>query len=146
VHRLLAPVALVALVGALGCDPFFTFPGGALSGEVKPVPTDWGFTDDVDTIQLETRPSDPYSVNVWGIGIGSDFFVAGAAERTWADHIAADPHVRIRIGDDIYEMRAERTQEEADFEAFLVAAKQKYDFEPDPEDAESATLYRLTPR
>jgi hypothetical protein len=145
-HRLVALVAGLVLVFALGCDPFFTLPGGALSGEVKPVPTDWGFTDEIDTIQLETQPEDPYSVNVWGIGIGSDFFIAGAAERTWADHIAADPEVRIRVEDALYEMRAEQTEDPADLEAFLAAAKQKYDFEPDPEDAESATLYRLTPR
>ena len=29
--------------------------GGELSGTVKPAPSDWSFTDSVETVQLETR-------------------------------------------------------------------------------------------
>jgi hypothetical protein len=146
VSRFLVPIAALVLATGLGCDPFFTFSGGALSGEVKPVPADWAFTDEVDTIQLETRPDDPYSVNVWGVAVGNDIYVAGAAGRTWAGYIAADPDVRLRVGDDIYELRAEQTEDPAELEAFLVAAKKKYDFELDPEDRYGATLYRLKAR
>ena len=83
VRRLLVPFAGLVLATALGCEPIFTFPGGALSGELEPAPTDWAFSDAVDTIQLETRPGDPYSVNVWGVAAGDDFFIAGAAGRFW---------------------------------------------------------------
>ena len=61
-------LALALLAGAVaGCDePFFLLPGGALDGAPAPVPDDWSATDDVKTVQLETRPADPYSVNKIG--------------------------------------------------------------------------------
>lgn len=139
-------VSLVSLV-SLACGPLVLIPGGELSGEVKPPPADWSFTDPIDTIQLETRPSDPYSVNVWGVAVGNGFYVAaGDAENAWASHIANDPNVRLRVEDDVYELRATRTEDPAEMEAFLAAALAKYDFEPEPEQRESAALFRLEPR
>jgi hypothetical protein len=123
-------------------------PGGSLSGDVQPVPADWSFTDEVETVQLETRPDDPYSVNVWGVGVGDTFYIASGRgiDAAWAEHIEANPNVRLRVGDAIYELAAARTTDPAELDAFLAAAKQKYDFEPEPEQRETAVLYRLTPR
>ena len=99
---------VVALLFALGCGPLVMVPGGELSGTVKPAPSDWSFTDSVETVQLETRPEDPYSVNVWGVAAGDAFYVAsGRGESAaWAKHIAADPRVRLRVGEDLYELSA----------------------------------------
>ncbi|MGI9592196.1 MAG: hypothetical protein ACR2P8_12560 [Myxococcota bacterium] len=140
------PVLLV-LAGLRACDPLVMIPGGELSGETKPVPESWAFTDGVDTVQLETRPDDPYSVNVWGVGVGKDFYVAaGKASNAWAQHIAADDRVRLRIEGNLYEMRAVRDDSPEARERFLAAAKAKYDFEPDPEQSSEATLFRLVAR
>ena len=140
---------VVALLLALGCRPFVMVPGGELSGTVKPVPADWSFTDSVETVQLETRPDDPYSVNVWGVAAGNTFYVAsGRGESaTWAKHIAADPRVRLRVGEDLYELSAVRTTDEVELSAFIDAAKKKYeDFEPDERQRREAILFRLEPR
>ena len=148
-QRFALPVLLFAAgVFASGCRPLVMIPGGELSGTVKPAPSDWSFTDDVETFQLETRPDDPYSVNVWGIGVGDAFYVASGrgASAAWAKHIAEDPRVRLRVGDDIYELAAVRTGDAAELEAFLAVARQKYDFEPEPEQREEAVLFRLDPR
>jgi hypothetical protein len=141
--RLAIPLLLV-----LGCGPLVMIPGGSLSGDVQPVPADWSFTDEVETVQLETRPSDPYSVNVWGVGVGDIFYIASGrgVDAAWAEHIEANPNVRLRVGDAIYELDATRTSDPAELDAFLVAAKAKYDFEPEPGQRETAVLYRLTPR
>ena len=58
-------IAASMLVGAVvvACGPIVMIPGGELSGTPAPVPESWDFTNEVDTIQLETRPEDPYSVN-----------------------------------------------------------------------------------
>jgi len=139
----------VALLLALGCGPLVMVPGGELSGTVKPVPGDWSFTDSVETVQLETRPEDPYSVNVWGVAAGGGFYIAsGRGESAaWAKHIAADPRVRVRVGNDLYELVAVRTADEAEMNAFLDAAKKKYeDFEPDESQRKEAILFRLEPR
>ena len=140
-------VLLSVLALLLACDPTIVIPGGALSGETKPVPASWTFSDAVDTVQLETRPEEPYSVNVWGVAVGSDFYVAsGRKDNAWARHIAADDRVRLRIEGDVYEMRAVRDDSPEARERFLARAKEKYDFEPDPDDAAEAVLFRLEAR
>lgn len=137
---------LVPLLAALGCGPLVMFPGGSLSGDVSPPPTDWSFSDDVDTVQLESNPDDPYSVNVWGVSTRGAFYIAGDKDNQWAHNIRANPNVRLRIDGVVYELAAAETADEADLEAFLEAAQRKYDFEPDAEQRERATLFRLSPR
>ena len=140
-------LVLLATVGAVACGPLVILPGGRLSGEVKPAPDDWSFSDSVETIQLETRPTAPYSVNVWGVGVGSAFYIAaGDPESRWAGYIDEDPQVRLRIGAGVYEMRAIETRDADDRAAFLAAVKAKYGWEPEADQAEQALLYRLEPR
>jgi hypothetical protein len=114
---------------------------------VEATPSDWSFSDAVEIVQLETRPDDPYSVNVWGVGVGSTFYIAsGDAQSRWARNIDRDPRVRLKIGDVLYELRAARTDDPAEMEAFLAGAKRKYDFEPNEEQRANASLIRLEPR
>ncbi len=145
-----ATTALTLLLAGLllaGCGPIVMIPGGALRGAVQSPPADWSFTDAEDTVTLETRPDDPYSVNVWGVAAGDRFFIAaGDATSTWARNIEANPLVRLKIADAIYELRATATTDPADLEAFLVAVRKKYDFDPDAEQRESSTLFVLEPR
>jgi hypothetical protein len=139
---------LGVLLLALGCDPISMLPGRALSGTVKPPPADWSFTDSVEVVQLETRPDDPYSVNVWGVAARGAFYVAsGRGESSaWAKHISEDPRVRLRVNEDLYELRAVRTDDPSEREAFLEAAHRKYDFEVNEEQQAKGILFRLVPR
>ena len=138
---------VLLLCPLLACGPLVTIPGGTLSGEIAPVPDDWSFSDAVETVQLETRPEDPYSVNVWGVAVGRDFYVAaGESSNAWARHIANDDRVRLRIEGKIYELRAERDDTPETRARFLTAAKAKYDFEPDPEETSDAVLFQLVSR
>jgi hypothetical protein len=141
-------VPLFLLFALVGCDPIVMIPGGQLSGELTPTPDNWRFTDATDTFQLETRPSDPYSVNVWAIAIDDSIFVVAGSgmETTWAQHIANDDRVRLRVGEAIYELRASEDEAQETREAFLVAAKRKYDFDSEGEDVDEAMLFRLDPR
>lgn len=144
---LLFPV-LLGIGWSVGCGPLVMIPGGSLSGSVQPVPSDWSFSDDVDVVQLETRPDDPYSVNVWGVGMGAHFYVVSgdAAESSWAQNVLADPEVRLRVGDAIYEMRAERVEDDAEIDRLLAGLKSKYDFEPEEGQREKAAVFRLVAR
>jgi hypothetical protein len=132
----------------IGCGPIVMVAGGSLSGEITPVPTDWAFTNEVEVVQLETRPTDPYSVNIWLIEVeGAIYIVAGGGpETTWAQHIEEDPRVRLRVNDALYELRAVESNDATHRDLFLEAAKAKYDFDPDDEDTSKAVLYRLEPR
>lgn len=134
---------------AVACDPMGPFPGGVLSGQVATdVPTDWSFTDEEKIVQLETRPSAPYSINLWGVGIGDRFYLASGrgGGATWVEHIAQDPRVRLRVGTTIYELRAVRVANEMYGEQFVEALKRKYDWEPSGRERDEAWLFRLDPR
>ncbi len=81
--RLLAGLLFVCAA----CGPLGPVPGGRLSGQVVSTPvTDWTFLNDQPTIELETRPDDPYSVTVWCVSLGSRLYVgAGGPRRRWAN-------------------------------------------------------------
>ncbi len=99
----------VLLIGTvlLGCGgPMLVFPGGALCGEVaSEVPSDWSFVDDM-FIDLETRPENPYSVELNYFVKDGKLYVDPAEGRTWLEHIRRDPRVRARFGSTVYELEA----------------------------------------
>jgi hypothetical protein len=140
-------ISLLAAL-AIGCGgPVWMFSGGALSGPSKPHPESWSFSDSVEVVQLETRPDDPYSVNIWGAAVGSHFFIAAGDQASeWVAHLNDDPNVRVKVGDAIYELRAVRSTDAAERDAFLAAVKHKYDFQPEADQVEQAPLFRLEPR
>jgi hypothetical protein len=141
------PFTLLAILLAACNGPFVLLPGGALEGETAPVPSDWAFTDTVDTVQFETLPSDPYSVNIWVIGLDEHLYVhAGTGRSTWVENMETDPNVRIQIEDAIYELAATRVEDQAVFERFSDAYEQKYGRRPRNENASEAYLFQLARR
>jgi len=141
-------LALLLAAPIAGCErPFLLLPGGALEGPTAPAPASWSFTDDVKTIQLETRPAEPYSVNIWVIALGEHLYVhAGASRNAWVEHIEGDPRVRVRVGDSIYELAAARVEEQAEFDRFSDAYEKKYGRRPRNENVAEAYLFRLGAR
>lgn len=141
---------LAALLGAslAGCGgPFLVLPGGALEGETAPAPPSWSFTDAVNTVQLETRPADPYSVNVWVVATGGSLYVhAGATRSAWVEHLEADPRARLRVEDVIYELAASRVEAQPEFDRFADAYEEKYGRRPRNENVAEVYLFRLAAR
>lgn len=151
-HRLRArgasPILLALATALFACSgPFVLIPGGELEGPTRPAPESWAFTDEVDTVQLETRPSDPYSVNIWLTATDEHVYVhAGANRSGWVEHIEADPRVRLRVRDTVYELTATRVREQAEFDRFARAYEQKYGMRPRNEDVAEVYLFRLERR
>ena len=141
-------LAFVALLAAAGCEPTFVFAGGELAGTDKPAPPNWDFSTDVDTVQIETRPTDPYSVNVWGVGLDRSFYVAAsdAGDAAWARAIEAEPRVRLRIGDDVYRLLATRTEDPVELADVIDAYVDKYGGERERSFIRHAWVYRLGSR
>ncbi len=131
-----------------GCDgPFILLPGGALQGSTAPSPESWAFTDDISTIQLETNSADPYSVNIWVTGVGSNLYGhAGANRATWVENMEADPNVRLQVEDSIYELRASRVEGQDEFDRFSDAYEKKYGRRPRNPNVGEAYLFRLGAR
>ena len=136
--------ALFALVMLASCRPLLIFPGGKLEGSVSPAPTSWTVIADVKTVQLETAPQDPYSVNIWAIGMGPILYVhAGTNRTTWVENMEANPIVRVQAADKLYQLRAARVKDKAEFARFSDAYEQKYGKRPRNEDVTQAYLFRL---
>jgi hypothetical protein len=140
-------IALASLLLAAGCGPLLVIPGGPLDGTPAAAPADWSFIDEIDTVQLETRPEDPYSVNIWAVGMGPFLYLhAGTNRANWVEHIEANADVRIRVGDALYELRASRVEDADEFARFSDAYEAKYGRRPGNENVAEVYLLRLESR
>ena len=82
-------------------------PGGALEGEARELPADWSSLAPFGTVQLETNPEEPYSVNIAGMLVdGVPQVNAGDTETKWVRNMNANPDVRLQIHGRIYDLRA----------------------------------------
>ena len=141
--RIILTAAALALCG---CS-YVPFSGGALEGTVQPTPESWSEVAQPDIIELETNPAEPYSVKLWIVGHDADLWVhAGANRATWVEHMEADPRVRLKIGQSIYLLTAERVNGTEEFAAFADLYEQKYGNRPRNENVNEAYLFRLLPR
>jgi hypothetical protein len=145
----LAQLWLGALLVAACGDPIGPIAGGELDGEVVEAhPADWTFTDEIETIEVETRPDDPYSVTTWCIAHRDGIYVGaeGGKRSRWVRYILEDPRVRLRIAGKLYERRAVQVTDETEFDAVRERVLAKYDWEPDPDAEADAMLFRFDPR
>ena len=137
-------VALI-MSGCNGPLPFMS--GGALSGDERPAPEEWALDEDFAIVQFETRPEDPYSVNIAYTQIDSRVYInAGATETKWVVHMESNPLVRLRTEDLIYLARAERVVDPAEISEFCDAWVSHSMFHRNPDDLEEVWVYRLVPR
>ena len=146
---------LVVLIPVLlGTGPCGPISGGRIDGTVvTTVPGDWHFTDDLSTIQVETRPADPLSVTTWCFTDGPQLFVPshGAAKKPWVQNVTKEPRVRLRIGEQIYEMQATRITDQAELGRLIPLLRAKYrmarwGMEDDPAKSPETWFFRMTPR
>ena len=130
----------------IGCAPIGPIPGGRLGGSVSAPPESWESLQPYGTLQLESRPDAPYSVNVWGAGIGRSFYVACRPDSRWLAHVIENPEVRLRVHGNVYELRATRSESAEIRDKFFRQLMEQYGWSPDDRDRESAWLLRLEPR
>jgi len=141
------PLVLLLTFATAGCNgPLLLLPGGRLDGNVMPAPSDWVFAGEYGTVQLETRPEAPYSVNVAFTVIDGQLYInAGNTETQWVKNIAESSLVRLRMDGVLYDLRAERVTDSAEVAAFGEAWTSQSVFRRDPTELEEVWLYRLAP-
>lgn len=140
------PALLCCYLLITGCD-YLPFSGGAVVGDVVPVPESWSDVAKTSIIQLETQPDDPYSVNLWTVEVGGNLYVfAGDNRATWVDHIDSNDRVRLQASNEVFILSAERVTDAAEFSAFAAAWAKKYGNRPQNERVDETYLYRLSPR
>lgn len=133
---------------ALACrEPFSVLPGGKLEGELRPAGAGFSPADGFGTAQLETRPEDPYSVNItYTVVNGRSYVNAGDTETTWAKNLNADRRVRLRVDGALYELRAERVTDREEIAVFGKAWLSQSSTRKDPARFDEVWLYRLGER
>lgn len=138
-------LSLLLVLTASGCNgPTLLLPGGKLDGEAKPVPSDWEFAGSYGTIQLETRPEDPYSVNLaFTVMQGSLYINAGDTETQWVKNLSENPLVRLRMDAALYDLRAQRVTRAEEIAAFGEAWTSQSVFRRDPAAFDEVWIYRL---
>ena len=142
---LIIPLLAACLAGC--SEPFIVFAGGELSGEPGAPPDDWSLLRDEETFQLETRPADPYSVNIWAVGIGPDVYIGtGPGGTRWSAYIEDDPQVRLRVGTTVYPLLAAPVTDSQERRRVARAYGEKYDMDRDQNWLEDALVYRLDRR
>jgi hypothetical protein len=117
--RLATCLAALSLA-CFGCGgPFFVFPGGELSGEVVSERVDdWSFLEGDGIFELETRPDDPYSVQLNYFLRDGQVYIDPAEGRTWLGYIREDPRVRARFDSRVYTLRAVLAGKPGELEGF----------------------------
>ncbi len=140
--------AAVVLTCCSACEgPFLFAPGGALSGTAAEVPATWTLDEGYGFAELETRPEDPYSINLAYVQLGGRLYIyAGNTRTQWVMHIEQNPFVRLRLGEVIYSLRAERVDDDDELAAFAAEWTSRSIFQRDPMQFDEVWLYRLTAR
>ena len=148
------PVVLALAVLLTACGPLGPFAGGRLRGDVHSGPSpNWAFTQDIETIQLETNPEDPHSVNTWCGDYQGALYVPTSlilgtdepSEREWVKNALADPRVRLRIDGVIHELRAVRVEDPQELEGAKARLMAKYDEEV-TDHSNEAWIFRMQAR
>ncbi len=142
-------LVFLSILILLGCEPMGPISGGALSGDIQPVPDNWDFTADIKIVQLETRPQDPYSINIWVVNEGAKFYIASGNgdEAKWVGYIVANPDIKLRIDQNIYELSASRVTSESELKKVRQLYEEKYDMDSvNREETDEIWLFRLEPR
>ena len=107
------------LVGVAACGgPISIIPGGRLSGEEASASAWTEVISDSGTLDLETRPADPYSVRIGYVFRNGRVYIDPAGDRGWYQHLKANPSVRVRLEGRVYRVRAVSVTDAAELEGF----------------------------
>ena len=112
-------ILLVSALFLFGCGgPLLLIPGAELSGEEVSEPVeDWSFVSS-RFVDLETRPDDPYSVELNYVVRDGKLYIDPAEGRRWLEYIREDPNVRVRFDGKIYPVKAVLVGRPGELEGF----------------------------
>ena len=143
---LICLVLLLVVLSITGLEPRQRTPGLWLKGNPAATPADWSFTDQVSTVEVQTRTRFllPHSVTTYCVNYNGqlylDSFYPPGVEyphgRSWNENVARDPHVRLKIGNDLYDVTLVHVTDPAEKAALRELKAKKYPqlkIPPDPQ-------------
>ena len=129
-------VCLIVLLGVLwvtGLPPQGGRPGLWIKGNLVTTPvTDWSWTNQYPYIELQTRTWYllPHSVTINCLAYNGQLYLVSAYPSTtrhvWNDYVMRDPHVRLKIGDRLYDRTVSVVTDPSVIAGVLQARRKKY--------------------
>jgi len=130
-------VVALAVLRVVGLDPHERRPGLWLTGEVVTTPvTDWSFTDQYQTVLVQTRAwyGLPHSVTTVCVAYNGRLYLTSTyrpglefpRDRLWNRNVMRDPRVRLKIGTQVYDETLALVTDPAEKDAVLESKAKKY--------------------
>jgi len=122
-------------------------PGLWIKGEPVTTPvSDWSFTDKIQTIKIQTQTPFllPYSVSIWCAVYNGNLYITSYRGRRWVEDIVRDPHVRLKIGGQLFARTLSLVSDPDEKAAVLQAKGKKYPEWKVPS-VSMATVFRVLP-
>lgn len=128
---------LLVVLSITGFGPHGNTPGLWLKGDLVTTPvTDWSFTDKIETANVQTRTWYllPHSVTTYCVSYNGRLYLTSVYReglvyphgRSWNEDVARDPHVRIKLGGQLYDRTLSRVTDETLRQDVLAAKRKKY--------------------
>jgi hypothetical protein len=130
-------ILLLVVLRITGFGPHGSTPGLWLSGNLVAAPVaDWSFTEKYPTVEIQTQTwyGIPHSVTTACMTYQGQFYVGSMYSagmqyphgRSWNENVARDPHVRIKIGNNLYDCTLVHITDPDVVTAVLQAQSEKY--------------------
>jgi hypothetical protein len=142
-------VLAIVVLRVAGLDPKERRSGLWLSGHLVTTPvTDWSFTDKYPTIFVETRTwyGIPHSVTTSCVSHDGRLYLTSVyregaqfpGDKFWNRNMVRDPHVRLKIGNQLYDRTLLLVTDAAERQAVLQSKQKKY---PRQQVSDKSTVY-----
>ncbi len=130
-------ILLLVVLRIVGLNPHGRTPGLWLNGTLVTAPvTDWSFAARYPTLKIQTRTPYllPHSVTAGCIAYMGQLYVGSIYDaglvyphgRSWNEDVARDPHVRIKLGDRLYDGALVHVTDPALVDAVLRAQQARF--------------------
>ena len=145
---------IVLTLGMLLAAPIGPLPGVRIGGSAASPPAVWSSQALPEEVHLQTSANLlPHVVIVWVVESDNRLYLIGSPDSTWVKGATQSPDVRLRIGDNTYDMRATRiTSGRSDiFQRYIDRYKDNYpeiiaSFPPIDEFSAGGALFELVRR
>ena len=127
--------AALIVLRITGLEPHGRMPGLWLPGDLVTTPvTDWSFTDKIRNVELQTRTWYllPHSVRINCVAYNGQLYLSTVnplgvnAPHTWNVNVARDPHVRLKVGNQLYDRILSPVTDPSEKAGMLQARVKKY--------------------
>ena len=122
-------------------------PGLWLKGEPATTPVaDWSYTDKIPQVKIQTQSRFllPHSVTIWCAVYNGNLYVTSHRGRMWVEDIMRDPHVRLKIADQVFDRTLSVVDDPVEKAAVLQTKGKKYpQWKVTP--VTEATVFRVNP-